>query len=503
MKNSTRKHLPISTGRWLASLCLLLLLLFAAVSCTQNDREPGATEVPTETPAYAETTPETVPETVLETVPETTPVTAPETRLETQPETETQPVPETLPETEPEGWKPDMGVFNEGRVTYRKGEDGTVTATPAEGVTLGLDITDKSDVVGICYSIWFDYILGSGTAPVENWANITEILAGNQSWGGPTQFHYWAKPEAGYYRSSDRTVIRRHMTQLYTAGVDFIILDHTNLHDGYLNDSALYKRMIRDPMVAIFETIMEMRAEGLGTPYVVVWCGDSSGALYRDMYDSYYNVEAWRDCFVYWDGLPLLLTTHTRPESFPLKSENLFTVRSMWGLGADMAGGQWNYLTPVIAGYVTYGKDGAPEHIGVSTAAQRGYMGMVSGSGTSFYSDATGRNGGRTWYTQWYFAFAVRPKIVTLTWWNEWAAQRLPVSADQYGFVDNFNQEYSRDIEPMSGGHGDQYYRWLIQYISAYKGHLACPLLVEEGQEENARKGLRQVEQWLKAYGYA
>ncbi len=498
MKHSNRTPTRVTPCRWLLPLSFLLLICLL-LSCTPAGETPSETGSPTET--GSSTLPATLPETLPETQPTTLPETPSETLPETQPETIPETTHETVPETQPVGWKPDMGKFNDGRVTYEKQEDGTVTATPAEGVTLGLDITDKRDVVGICYSIWFDYILGSGTKPVENWANITEILAGNQSWGAPTQFHYWAKPAAGYYRSSDRTVIRRHMTQLYTAGVDFIILDHTNLHDGYLNDKALYKRMVSDPLVALLETMMEMRAEGLGTPYLVVWCGDSSGALYRDMYNNYYGVEKWRDCFVYWDGLPLLLTTHTREENFPLKSDNLFTVRSMWGLGANMAGGQWNYLTPVIAGYVTYAKDGTPEHIGVSTAAQRGYMGQA-GSDTSYFSDATGRNGGRTWYTQWYFAFAVRPKIVTLTWWNEWAAQRLPIADGKYGFVDNFNMEYSRDIEPMEGGHGDQYYRWLIEYISAYKGHLDCPLLVEEGQENNAIKGLRLVTQWLKEHGY-
>ena len=38
----------------------------------------------------------------------------------------------------------------------------------------------------------------------------------------------------------------------------------------------------------------------------------------------------------------------------------------------------------------------------------------------------------------------------------------------------------------MEGGHGDQYYKWMIQYISAYKGGLECPILVEEGHEESA-----------------
>ena len=39
---------------------------------------------------------------------------------------------------------------------------------------------------------------------------------------------------------------------------------------------------------------------------------------------------------------------------------------------------------------------------------------------------------------------------------------------DEHGnprFVDNYNQEFSRDIE-MEGGHGDQYYQWMKQYQS-------------------------------------
>ena len=128
---------------------------------------------------------------------------------------------------------------------------------------------------------------------------------------------------------------------------------------------------------------------------------------------------------------------------------------------------------------MTYGADGAPEHVGVSTASQKNYMGLgypeSMGPG-----DAVGRNKGKTWYLQWYYAFKVRPKIVTLTWWNEWTAQRLNIGGGLYAFTDNFNTEYSRDIEPMEGGHGDQYYQWMIQYISAYKGGLECPVLVEE-----------------------
>ena len=84
----------------------------------------------------------------------------------------------------------------------------------------------------------------------------------------------------------------------------------------------------------------------------------------------------------------------------------------------------------------------------------------------------------------------MRPKIVGVAWWNEWAAQRLEVEPGKYIFTDTYNQEYSRDIEPMEGGHGALYYEWLCSYISAYKGGAECPLLVEEGYEDAAREAL-------------
>ena len=95
------------------------------------------------------------------------------------------------------------------------------------------------------------------------------------------------------------------------------------------------------------------------------------------------------------------------------------------------------------------------------------------------YPTAHGRNGGKFFYEQWKNAFKYRPKVVTVTWWNEWAAQRFIVDGETT-FVDNYTTEYSRDIEPMEGGHGDLYYRWLCEYVRAYKAGEECPVLIEK-----------------------
>lgn len=363
-------------------------------------------------------------------------------------------------------------------------ENVTITATPTEGNSLGLDITDKTGLVSICYSVWFDAILGKSGGTVDNWHNITEILAGKQEWGNSPSFHYWAKPAQGYYTSSNTDVIRTHMTQLYTAGVDFIIIDLTNATDGYIGASA-WMEYIQKPMDAICDTIMEMRAEGLGTPYVVFWVGDSNGPLYQELYNKYHAVEKWKDCFVYWDGKPFMMTTHTTPAAFPLK--DLFTVRSMWGLGGVKYNeGQWSFLSENNYKKYTTAADGSIEQVSVAVAAQQTYM--------SNLDTAHGRDGGMFWYAQWLTAFEYKPKIVTLTWWNEWTAQRLRDPNGNYVFTDNYNAAYSRDIEPMEGGHGDQYYQWMIKYISAYKGGLDCPVLIEEEYEDQLEKFMKKYE---------
>ena len=65
------------------------------------------------------------------------------------------------------------------------------------------------------------------------------------------------------------------------------------------------------------------------------------------------------------------------------------------------------------------------------------------------------------------------PQAVFVTGWNEWIAGRF----DEFNgiktppmFVDQFDHEHSRDIEPMQGGHGDSYYYQFVNYVRRYKG---------------------------------
>ena len=332
-----------------------------------------------------------------------------------------------------------------------------------EEAGMGLDITNKTGLVSICYSVWFDGILGTGTEPVTDFNNVPDVLNGTREWGDEYAFHYWSKPAQGYYRSTDKTAARNNLTLLGEAKVDFIILDYTNANDSYVTDPDKGEIWAFAPLRTLCEVILEMRAEGKKVPYIVPWCGESEGPLIEAFYERFYAVEAYRDCFVYWEGKPfMLLKDLVKDFSHP----ELFTVRRMWGLTKDKC---WRFLN-IDNTDTVYRNGKVLEQLSVAVATQETYMSLPS---------AHGRDNGNFFYNQWKTAFEVRPKVVTLTWWNEWAAMRFIIDGETV-FTDNYNQEYSRDIEPMEGGHGDLYYQWMKQYIAAYKSGAACPKLVSE-----------------------
>ena len=81
------------------------------------------------------------------------------------------------------------------------------------------------------------------------------------------------------------------------------------------------------------------------------------------------------------------------------------------------------------------------------------------------------------------------PQVIFTTGWNEFIAQRFiqgtggctgfigePCQPGDSFFVDEYIQEYSRDIEPMQGGHQDNYYLQLTAFSRYYKGAVTPPV---------------------------
>jgi hypothetical protein len=145
---------------------------------------------------------------------------------------------------------------------------------------------------------------------------------------------------------------------------------------------------------------------------------------------------------------------------------------------------EWGWLE-VYPQHAFYKTPGVPEEVtvGVAQNAVEGKLGVLSNPrshGRSFHDgtepppsgqDLTGRN----FAEQAKRALELDPAFVFITGWNEWIAGRFPQDAPFYGagpvsFVDEFNEEFSRDIEPMKGGHTDHYYYQLVDFIRRFKG---------------------------------
>ena len=170
--------------------------------------------------------------------------------------------------------------------------------------------------------------------------------------------------------------------------------------------------------------------------------------------------------------------------------KNFFTFRSPQPdyFEGPRGPGDWGWLE-VFPQHIFYKTPGVPEQmtVGVAQNALDGKLSVLSNPrshGRSFHNgkesdqqDFTGHN----FAEQWKRALEVNPPFVFVTGWNEWIAGRFGLPSPFHGagpvsFVDEFNTEYSRDIEPMKGGHGDAYYYQLVSYMRRFKGARPAPL---------------------------
>jgi hypothetical protein len=83
---------------------------------------------------------------------------------------------------------------------------------------------------------------------------------------------------------------------------------------------------------------------------------------------------------------------------------------------------------------------------------------------------------------QWDRAYELDPKAVFITGWNEWIAgqwtpDNTPWTGKPFSFVDEFDWDRSRDLEPVKawGDRGDVYYMQLVDRVRRFKGTTPQP----------------------------
>lgn len=288
------------------------------------------------------------------------------------------------------------------------------------------------------------------------------------------QYHFWGEPLFGYYDSADPWIIMRHLELFTTAGVDYLILDATN---GFYYPEVVTK---------LLNQILVLQKQGWNVPKIAFYTNSSSGTTVRNIYNHFYKNGVYSDAWFKPQGKPLIvgITNNNKRASDQTVgggfdnyvSDDLklfFDVReSQWPTGAFNEAAfpwiSWDYPQRIHN-----------ETISVSVAQHSPVKIVFSdtvntrGRGFDWHKKQNDKNGiakGQNFENQWETVFSNDKKIsnVFVTGWNEWIAIKN-ADAQQVFFVDGFNQEFSRDIEMMKGGHGDNYYLRLIGNVKRYK----------------------------------
>ncbi|HRK33328.1 MAG TPA: hypothetical protein PLJ47_01945 [Candidatus Hydrogenedentes bacterium] len=333
--------------------------------------------------------------------------------------------------------------------------------------------------VGIFYWTW--HVPNAG-GPNDN----TKIIAAagdskTIEWPNNGAPHHWGEPELGYYCMRDPFVIRKHASMLSDAGIDVIFFDTTNPPFTW-----------KEEYEALCRTYTEMRAEGNRTPSIafIAPFGDPMPVVDR-IWNDLYKPGLWSELWFRWDGKPLILANVEFCKDDAMR--DFFTWRrpmpDYWNgpSGPD----QWSWLE-VYPQHAFKNSKGEVEQVSVGVAQNA----LPNTPGPAPMSDVRGAMG-RSWHNgardtrpdavnlglnfdeQWKRAIELDPQFVFVTGWNEWTAGRYTewskyTDATSYYegglFVDQYTHEYSRDCEPMRGGHTDNYYYQLAGWVRKFKG---------------------------------
>lgn len=349
---------------------------------------------------------------------------------------------------------------------------------------------DPNCTVGMFYFVWHGMHTMAGK-------DITELLnenLENPDWGPEQSFHYGSKPWLGYYNAGDKYVISKHMQMLVDAGVDFLFLDATN--------SFYYPTRVE----YLMREIDRRESFGMKSPKLVFMVHSNAASTAENIYNQFYKDSKYDKYWFEYEGKPLLLGD--KDEISATKNLSLmdrFTFRNSWAWMKGAKENEWSWLEyhPQNPGWtniynpITGKEEKKTEQISVSVAQH-----ATTKVGKSYHNkkqpsfDTYGlceeTPYGLYFQEQWDHAIDVHPPIVMVTQFNEWIAQRFIITnSSQFGdtrpaatprigesyFVDIYNAEFSRDIEPST--HPlirDNYYLQLISNIRKYRGVNKIPV---------------------------
>ncbi|MEC5144791.1 Glycoside hydrolase [Chitinophaga sp. 180180018-2] len=287
---------------------------------------------------------------------------------------------------------------------------------------------------------------------------------------------FWNEPLFGFYSNLDKWVVWKHAEMLADAGVDMIMFDCTN---GDLVWKSAYVRLC--------EVFSDARKNGIRTPQIAFMlpfgATEGSKSAINQLYNDLYKPGLYKDLWFMWKGKPLIMAYEENIDNPDIK--NFFTFRPgqpVYNKGPQR-NDHWGWLEIYPQHGFAKDANGTFEQMTVGVSQNwtkaNGLSAMnAPGSFGRSYTDKHGQdprpdahNYGLNFQEQWDHALTQPVQLIFVTGWNEWVAGRYDTWQGQpNAFPDEFDTERSRDIEPMKGGHLDNYYYQLVSNIRRFKG---------------------------------
>jgi len=383
---------------------------------------------------------------------------------------------------------------------------------------------DNGIYVGVFYSAWLGYHMtakesGNGkdifcVDELEKLGDNSPLYEVNHEKSPTNCFHFASEPLFGYYSMKDPWVVNRHIEMLTMSGIDYLMFDTTNRRtypeavDLVLATLRKYKSQgWKVPHVSFYTntwsktTITDLynrlylgkpeyndlwlRFKGDDRPVIVGVSTENAGG--SDMYEEKEAVDVNSDMYKYYNffesqwpckrrnekkGFPWIMTWDTAP--FPNENGNIATsvIQHCWE--SVFASSQYNSAS---RGY--YGED--------NNAPDGKNPDWKKGDNLEWQI-----NSAREWIK------LGKVKNMIITGWNEWMAIKNPWGSPSYGenvgtddrtkkhiyFVDSYNAEFSRDMEPGKV-YGDGFYMQLLRHVREIKYGKATAFKTEKIKIKN------------------